>query len=93
MESVNGWIKAEMFMDLHVTGEKSVAEEVDDYIHFFNEQRPAYTLGYLTPKQYRSAMFLNAKLIRVMVGIKCPAVFETMSKESMCLVQGLCFYV
>lgn len=53
MESVNGWIKAEMFMDLHVTGEKSIAEEVDDYIHFFNEYRPAYTLGYLTPKQYR----------------------------------------
>jgi len=42
-----------MFMDLHVTGEKSIAEEVDDYIHFFNEYRPAYTLGYLTPKQYR----------------------------------------
>lgn len=53
MESVNGWIKAEMFMDLHVTGEKSIAEEGDDYIHFFNEYRPAYTLGYLTPKQYR----------------------------------------
>ena len=53
MESVNGWIKTEMFMDLHVTGEKSIAEEVDDYIHFFNEYRPAYTLGYLMPKQYR----------------------------------------
>lgn len=53
MESVNGWIKAEMFMDLHVTGEKPIAEEVDDYIHFFNEYRPAYILGYLTPKQYR----------------------------------------
>ena len=36
-------------------------------------------------------MFLDAKLIRVMVGIKCPAVFETMSKESMCLVQGIMF--
>lgn len=24
MESANGWIKAEMFMDLHVTGEKSL---------------------------------------------------------------------
>ena len=53
MESINGWIKAELFMDLHVTGEKPVKEEVDDYILFFNEQRPAYSLGYLTPKQYR----------------------------------------
>lgn len=55
MESINGWIKAELFMDLHVTGEKSVEEEVDEYIVFFNEQRPAYSLNYLTPKQYREA--------------------------------------
>ena len=55
MEAINGWIKAELFTDLHVTGEKSVKEEIDDYIVFFNEQRPAYSLGYLTPKQYREA--------------------------------------
>ena len=55
MESINGWIKAELFTDLHVTGEKSVKDEIDDYICFFNEQRPAYSLGYLTPKQYREA--------------------------------------
>ena len=53
MESINGWIKAELFMDLHVTGDRPVGEEIDDYILFFNEQRPAYSLGYLTPKQYR----------------------------------------
>ena len=53
MEAINGWIKAELFTDLHVTGEKPVNEEVDEYIIFFNEQRPAYSLGYLTPKQYK----------------------------------------
>ena len=53
MEAINGWIKAELFTDFHVTGEKSVKEEVDDYIVFFNEQRPAYSLGYLTPRQFR----------------------------------------
>ncbi len=53
MEAINGWIKAELFMDLHVTGEKSVDEEIDEYIIFFNEKRPAYSLGYLTPKQYK----------------------------------------
>ena len=56
MEAINGWIKAELFTDLHVTGEKSVKEEIDDYIVFFNEQRPAYSLGYLTPKQYRESI-------------------------------------
>ena len=53
MEAINGWIKAELFMDLHVTGEKPISEEIDEYITFFNEKRPAYSLGYLTPQQYR----------------------------------------
>ena len=53
MEAINGWIKAELFTDLHVTGTASVAQEIDDYVVFFNEQRPAYSLNYLTPKQYR----------------------------------------
>ena len=55
MEAINGWIKAELFMDLHVTGERPVQDEVDEYIVFFNEQRPAYSLNYLTPKQYRES--------------------------------------
>ena len=53
MEAINGWIKAELFMDFHVAGEKPVDQEIDEYIVFFNEQRPAYSLGYLTPKQYK----------------------------------------
>ena len=53
MEAINGWIKAEMFMDLHVTVQKPIEKEVDDYIAFFNEQRPAYSLNYMTPRQYR----------------------------------------
>lgn len=44
MEAINGWIKAELFADLHVTGDKPVAQEIDDYVIFFNEQRPAYFL-------------------------------------------------
>lgn len=55
MEAINGWIKAELFMDLHVTGDRPIKEEIDDYIVFFNELRPAYSLNYLTPKQYRES--------------------------------------
>ena len=62
MEAINGWIKAELFMDLHVTGEKTVQAEIDDYILFFNEQRPAYSLNYLTPKQYRESHPLAASV-------------------------------
>ena len=54
MESINGWIKAELFTDFHVTGEREVKDEIDDYIRFFNEERPAYALNYLTPKQYKA---------------------------------------
>ncbi len=53
MEAINGWIKAELFTDLYVTGALPVAQEIDDYVVFINEQRPAYSLNYLTPKQYR----------------------------------------
>ncbi len=53
MEAINGWIKAELFMDLHVTGKRSVKKEIADYIVFFNKQRPSYTLNYMTPVEYR----------------------------------------
>ena len=53
MEAINGWIKTELISDFHVTGEKALDEEIKDYIKFFNEERPAYSLGYLTPKQYK----------------------------------------
>ena len=53
MEAINGWIKAEIFNDFHLTGTGNVQDEVERYIVFFNEERPAYSLNYLTPKQYR----------------------------------------
>lgn len=55
MEAINGWIKAELFMDLHVSGNGNVQQEVAEYITFFNEERPAYALNYLTPKQFRES--------------------------------------
>lgn len=48
MESINGWIKSELFTDFHLQGE-NVKEEMAACIKFFNEERPAYSLGYLTP--------------------------------------------
>lgn len=53
MEAINGWIKAEIFNDLHITSNENIEQEIKDYIVFFNEERPAYSLNYLTPKQYR----------------------------------------
>ena len=53
MEAINGWIKTEMFMDFHITSNENIETEVAKYIVFFNEERPAYSLNYLTPKQYK----------------------------------------
>ena len=53
MEAINGWIKAEIFNDFHLTSNENITDEVERYIVFFNEERPAYSLNYLTPKQYR----------------------------------------
>ena len=53
MESINGWLKAEMFTDLHLTSNENIENEIREYIVFYNEERPAYSLNYLTPKQYR----------------------------------------
>lgn len=53
MESINGWMKAELFSDFHITSTEGVAGQIDEYVKFFNEERPAYALEYLTPKQYR----------------------------------------
>jgi transposase InsO family protein len=53
MESINGWIKTEMFIDFHIKETEDVEMFIKEYLVYFNEQRPAYSLNYLTPKQYR----------------------------------------
>lgn len=53
IEAINGWIKAEIFTDMHITNNDNIQEEIANYIRFFNEERPAYSLNYLTPKQYK----------------------------------------
>ena len=40
MEAINGWIKAELFTDFHITSPENVPAQVSDYIRFFNEVAP-----------------------------------------------------
>ena len=64
IEAINGWLKEEQFTDFHITGKEKIELEIEKYIKFFNEERPAYALGYITPKQYREEymeeMFRNS---------------------------------
>ena len=53
MEAINGWVKEEMFADFRIGECEDVPEFVNKYVRFFNEERPSYALGYLTPKAFK----------------------------------------
>lgn len=55
-ESLNGWIKEELFMDFKIEQCRSRDEFkniIDRYVSFYNEQRPCFAIGYDTPDNYR----------------------------------------
>lgn len=53
MESINGWLKEELFNDFKIKEKEDPIKCIEEYITFFNEQRPSYSLNYLTPKQFK----------------------------------------
>ena len=59
MESINGWLKEELFTDFKLKESDDVKKSVEEYIQYFNKQRPAYALNYLTPKQFKEKYYNN----------------------------------
>ncbi|MBQ6221528.1 MAG: integrase core domain-containing protein, partial [Solobacterium sp.] len=55
-ESLNGWIKEELFIDFHLRDSQDVREDIEKYIFYFNNLRPAYSLNYKTPLQFKTEM-------------------------------------
>ena len=55
-ESLNGWIKEELFIDFHLRDSADVRTDIERYIDYFNCIRPAYSLNYKTPLQFKSEM-------------------------------------
>lgn len=59
-ESINGWMKEELYMDFKI-GECRSREEfekvLDTYVEFYNKHRPCYAIGYDTPAGYRKRFF------------------------------------
>jgi transposase InsO family protein len=51
-ESLNGWIKEELFFDFGLYDADNVANVIDAYIGFYNTERPSYSLGYDTPDEF-----------------------------------------
>ena len=52
-ESLNGWIKEELFIDFDIKNCSNVPKLIEEYIYYYNNQRPAYALNYKTPIQYK----------------------------------------
>jgi transposase InsO family protein len=51
-ESLNGWIKEELFLDFGLYDAEDVPGAIDAYIDYYNSQRPSYSLGYLAPDEF-----------------------------------------
>lgn len=55
-ESLNGWIKEELFLDFNLGKSDNVQETIEKYVQYYNNDRPAYSLKYKTPAQFISEL-------------------------------------
>ena len=59
IESKNGWLKKEMYIDFDINNYNTVQEFIDDIIYDNNYLRPSYALNYKTPVEYRIQQGFN----------------------------------
>ena len=60
-ESLNGWIKEELFIDFHLEDSDDVEQTIKNYIGYYNNRRPSYSLGYVTPNHFYR-MFMSGEI-------------------------------
>jgi putative transposase len=53
IEAVNGWVKGELYTDVKIHKHPNLLEGINQYIEYFNHERPAYANHYKTPIQYK----------------------------------------
>ena len=63
MEAINGWIKEELFIDFKINDSNDIFKSIEDYIYYFNNERPQCALNYLTPIQFKNINMLNNCLL------------------------------
>ena len=52
IESKNGWLKKEMYIDFDINDYSSVEEFIEEVVKDNNEYCPSYSLNYKTPVEY-----------------------------------------
>ena len=53
IESLNGWMKAELILDFGISKVSNLKKTLDQYVLYFNSERFAAALDYKTPIQYK----------------------------------------
>ena len=56
IESKNGWIKKEMYIDIDINNYNTVQEFIDDIVWDNNNYRPSFALQYKNPVEYRTQL-------------------------------------
>ena len=59
IESLNGWIKEELYLDFNLYNSQDVKETIKRYINYFNTERLSSKLKYKSPVQYRTELNIN----------------------------------
>ena len=59
MEAINGWIKEELFIDFNINDSNNIQKSIEEYIYYFNNERPQSALNYLTPKQFKDLYYIK----------------------------------
>ena len=54
IESINGWIKTEMYAEGWHKRYDTAEEMVAAFVEYYNTERPAYALNYKSPIQYKT---------------------------------------
>lgn len=52
IESMNGWIKAQIKCDYKINEYNSIYDFIKEYVHYYNYERPMYKLNYKSPAEY-----------------------------------------
>jgi transposase InsO family protein len=59
IESKNGWLKKEMYIDFNQNNYETVQDYIKAIIEDHNNYRPSYALNYKTPIEYRTQLGFN----------------------------------
>lgn len=68
-ETLNGWIKEELFVDFGIARESDIPRAIARYIDYYNNERPSYALDYQTPAEVYCSYFNKEPKLDVSISV------------------------